>query len=323
MDFRKDKYIKKLWVAIGIVIFANILFYVFFYRAPGAFPIRKVVSVSNGMSLSEIAEKLEAEQVVRSPFWFTNFVLLLRGEKQIVGGDYYFEQSLSVFEVARRITKGIFNIDQIRTTIPEGSNIFEIAKILKGNYPTFDEARFLQLAEEREGYLFPDTYHFGANPDPEKVIEVMVTTFNKKTNDPEIKDAIRASGKNLDEIITMASIVENEARQTRTRRIIAGILWERIRLSMPLQVDVSFKYINGKTTKDITLNDLKIDSPYNSYLYKGLPPTPISNPGLDSIMATVNPIPTDYLFFLSDASGTMHYARTFEEHQYNKARYLE
>jgi len=91
---------------------------------------------------------------------------------------------------------------------------------------------------------------------------------------------------------------------------------------MPLQVDASFKYINGKGTKDLTLADLKIDSPYNSYLYKGLPPTPISNPGLDSIVATLTPIKTDYLYFLTDKEGNMHYAKTFSEHVFNKQKYL-
>ena len=120
----------------------------------------------------------------------------------------------------------------------------------------------------------------------------------------------------------MASIIEKEARTMETRQIIAGILWKRLELGMPLQVDVSFKYINGKTTKNLTLADLKIDSPYNSYLYKGLPPTPISNPGLDAIKAAISPTKTDYLYFLSDRKGLMHYAKTYQQHLQNKELYL-
>jgi len=108
-----------------------------------------------------------------------------------------------------------------------------------------------------------------------------------------------------------------------TRQIVAGILWERIALDMPLQVDVSFKYINGKVTKDLSLEDLKVDSLYNSYLYKGLPPTPISNPSLDSILATVTPIETDYLFFLTGRDGIMHYASTYATHLINKELFLD
>jgi UPF0755 protein len=134
--------------------------------------------------------------------------------------------------------------------------------------------------------------------------------------------AIASSTRPLDEIIKMASIVETEARMEKTRRVVAGILWERIRRGMPLQVDVSFRYINGKTTRNLTVSDLKIDSPYNSYIYKGLPPTPIANPGLEAILASANPIKTDYLYFLTGKDNVMYYARTFEEHVVNTELYL-
>jgi UPF0755 protein len=108
-----------------------------------------------------------------------------------------------------------------------------------------------------------------------------------------------------------------------SRQIVAGILWKRLSLEMPLQVDASFKYINGKNTSNLTLEDLKIDSAYNSYLYKGLPPTPICNPGLSSITATLTPIKTNYLYFLTDRRGEMHYAKTYSEHLQNKELYLK
>ena len=107
-----------------------------------------------------------------------------------------------------------------------------------------------------------------------------------------------------------------------SRQIVSGILWKRLSLGMALQVDASFKYINGKGTKDLSLADLKIDSPYNSYLYKGLPPTPICNPGLGSIQAALTPTQTAYLFFLTDKTGNMHYAKTYAEHLLNKQKYL-
>jgi UPF0755 protein len=139
-----------------------------------------------------------------------------------------------------------------------------------------------------------------------------------KTLDTEISNF----DKPLPDIIKMASIVEEEARTFESKQIIAGILWKRLSIGMPLQVDASFKYINGKGTKDLTLTDLKIDSPYNTYVYKGLPPTPIANPGLVSIKATVTPIKTDYLYFLTDRKGVMHYAKTYSEHLANKKKYL-
>jgi len=120
----------------------------------------------------------------------------------------------------------------------------------------------------------------------------------------------------------MASILEGEALTTSDRKLVAGVLWRRLEIGMPLQVDATFSYVNGKTTFELTLDDLKIDSPYNTYKYKGLPPTPINNPGLNSINAALYPTKTKYLYFLSGNDGKMHYARTFEEHKRNRQLYL-
>ena len=138
-----------------------------------------------------------------------------------------------------------------------------------------------------------------------------------------LEEDIKKFGKSESDVIKMASILENEARLYESRQIVAGILWKRISLKIALQVDAAFKYINGKTTEDLTLDDLKINSPYNTYNRLGLPPTPISNPGLLAIKAAVNPIKTQYLYFLSDKSGNMHYAITLEEHAENKWKYLK
>ncbi len=247
----------------------------------------------------------------------------LRYEHKVVGGQYYFDHPLTVFQVARRVTNGEYNMDQLKTTIPEGSSVADIAAIIKKNYPQFEDARFIELAKEREGYLFPDTYVFGANVKPEKIVSVMTSTFDQKIQQQEIAEAIEQFGRPLKEVITMASILEGEARQTRTRQIVSGILWERLRMGMLLQVDATFKYINGKTTQDLTTSDLKIDSPYNTYIYKGLPPTPISNPGLDALLSAVSPISTKYIYFLTGKDGNMYYAQTLEDHERNKKRYLD
>jgi UPF0755 protein len=137
-----------------------------------------------------------------------------------------------------------------------------------------------------------------------------------------LDDKIKYFNKPLADIIKMAGILEEEARTMETRRVVAGILWKRLSMGMPLQVDSSFKYINGKISKTLTLDDLQIDSPYNSYTHKGLLPTPISNPGLGAIEAAITPIKTSYLYFLTDDAGNMHYGKTFEEHVANKEKYL-
>jgi UPF0755 protein len=317
-----SKLVKSITFALCIGFLLVLYFYVTQFRAPRAFPASAVISVGNGKGLAEIANELEEKQIIQSTFWFNNFVIFLKQEKQIVGGDYYFDRPINVYQVAKRLASGAFNIEQIKTTIPEGSSVFDISDIMLKNYPEFDASGFILSAKAKEGYLFPDTYKFGSDVRPAKVIQVMNETFEKKIKNQDLQEAITDFGKPLDDVITMASILEGEARQLRTRQIVAGILWERIRLGMPLQVDASFRYVNGKTSENLTLDDLKIDSPYNTYVYKGLPPTPISNPGLESIMAAVTPIDTDYLYFLTDAEGKMHYAETFEQHQENVQRYL-
>ncbi|MCC2630509.1 MAG: aminodeoxychorismate lyase, protein [Candidatus Paceibacter sp.] len=317
-----SKLFKSLTFAVCVGIGFVAYFYFFQFRAPKDFPQSTVVAIGNGKSLSEIGYELEKQRIIRSEFWFVNFVILLKHEKQIVGGEYYFERPMNVFEIAKQVTAGNFGVEQLKTTIPEGSTVFDISDIVHKNYPNFDTSKFILQALPQEGYLFPDTYKFGTHVTPEIVISTMNSTFNKKIADPDLKIAIERSGRKLRDILIMASILEGEARQMRTRQIIAGILWERLRLGMPLQVDAAFRYVNGKTTEELTLDDLKIDSPYNTYLYKGLPPGPISNPGMDSILATVTPIETEYLFFLTDDNGTMHYAETFEEHSENVEKYL-
>ncbi len=148
----------------------------------------------------------------------------------------------------------------------------------------------------------------------------MHQTFKKRI--ATLTSEVEKFGKPVSEIVILASLLEEEASTSEDRRIVSGILWKRLSMGMLLQVDATFQYINGKGSLELTLDDLKIDSPYNTYKYKGLPPTPISNPGLDSIRAAVIPTKTNYLYYLSERDGTMHYATTFAEHLRNKARYL-
>ena len=310
-------------VLVGLVIIGTGYFYFFEYRAPTNFPPTAMISVTQGKGLNAIARELQDKHVVHSQFWLVNFVIFLKHERQIVSGDYYFNRPMNVYQVAKRLTSGDFQVEQIKTTIPEGVTVFDISDIMLKNYPNFDSSKFILLAKNKEGYLFPDTYKFGSNVQPEKVLQVMTDNFNKKIASSTVQHAITSFGKPLNEVLTMASILEGEARLTRTRQIVAGILWNRIKLGIPLQVDAAFRYVNGKTTTVLTKDDLRIDSPYNTYIHTGLTPTPISNPGLDSIMTAVTPIQTDYIYFLTDKDGNMHYAKTLDEHAINVNKYLK
>jgi len=189
--------------------------------------------------------------------------------------------------------------------------------------PSFSSEAFLsEVANNNyEGSLFPDTYFFMPNTKASDVILTMRENFARQIK-PFEEDIVK-SEKDVDEIIIMASIIEGEAnQQIEAKRIIGGILWKRIRLEMPLQVDAPFKYYNGKHSYTLTTEDLQEDHEYNTYVNKGLPPSAIGNPGLDSIRAAIAPTNSDYLYFMSDKNGNMYYARDFEGHQANRERYL-
>ena len=309
-------------IILGVLLLCVLwLFYYLFIRPADNFPSGRVVTIEKGQGLSQVASMLENAGVVNSKFWFDNLLILQGGEKAIVAGDYYFDKPLSLFDISRRLTHGRFGIAPVKVTIPEGFSVFDIAKLFSSKFSKFDETQFLALARDKEGYLFPDTYLFMPTVKADEAFALLTNTFKDKI--APLRPEITESGKSENDIITMASILEEEARTTESRKIVSGILWKRIRLGMPLQVDSTFQYINGKTSAELTLADLKIKSPYNTYINPGLPPTPISNPGLDSIQAALEPTVTKYLYFLTDKDGNMHYASTLDEHNKNKAKYLK
>ena len=289
-------------------------------RAPGDFPKNKILTVRENAPIGEIADYLRDQHAISSPFLFNVFVYLLNPSNGVLSGAYYFDKPSNLITVAYRITKGKYELTPLALTIPEGSTVLQIADILAQKFPGFDTQTFIKLAEKDEGYLFPDTYRFLPNVAPKEILETIKDNFESKII--SVEDDIRAFGRPLGDVIKMASYLEEEARLMLTRRMIAGILWKRIDEGMPLQIDASFQYVNGKNTYELSLDDLKIDSPYNTYKYKGLTPTPISSPGLEAITAAVTPIESRYYYFLSDKEGVMHYAVTHDEHVANKGRYL-
>jgi len=179
----------------------------------------------------------------------------------------------------------------------------------------------MAVAEGQEGYLFPDTYFFPPDITPEGVVKIMKENFETKVR-PELRDEILRQGKDFDEVIIMASLIEKEAADIEDAKIISDILWRRLEIGMGLQVDATLTYITGKPSHLLTEEDLAIDSPYNTYKYRGLPLAPIANPGLDAIKAAIFPEESPYLFYLHDKKSEPHYARTFEEHILNKQKYL-
>jgi UPF0755 protein len=316
--FEKNKEILIKILLAFVFVFA--IFYLIFWIAPKEFPSNSIISIEEGLSLDQITEHLKKENVIKSSFWFKTFVYLSANQKDIDSGKYFFNRKENIFTILFRTIRGKYGIDSTAVTLPEGTTVTEMARILEDKFGDFEGETFINLAKRKEGFLFPDTYEFLPDVGPREVIGAMEDNFQVKIK--ELENEIQESGKSIEDIIIMASLLEEEARTQETRETISGILWKRIELGIPLQVDAVFIYINGKNTYQLSLEDLKIDSPYNTYLYKGLPIGPISNPGLSSIKAALNPKDSPYLFYLSDRDGNMHYAEDFEGHKKNKELYL-
>ncbi len=330
MNFKrfKDSYyysrsrIKDRRRAVFAITTAGILLlcYGFFLSPPAEFPASQVIRIKKGTPLSEITQQLREKDVVRSPSIFYFVVRFCCGDTGVMAGTYYLERKISLLPLISRLVQGKYDVAPYKVTIPEGANNLEIAKILKKEIPNFNDQKFLQAAAKLEGRLFPDTYFLVHGVSEEDVIEKMVSNFDDKVHD--LQTAIADSGRKLDEVIVMASLIEEEARKEDDQRMISGILWKRIEQGMPLQVDAVFAYIIGKSTYELTKQDLKTDSPYNTYKYKGLPPGAITNPGLRAIRAAVYPKDNPFLYYLSDRQGKMHYALSYKDHLQNAKLHL-
>lgn len=288
---------------------------------PDAFPVDELIEVPEGMLLQELSNSLEDAKVVRSSFALRILITALGQSTSVRAGDYLFKEPKNLFGVARAITTGAYGLEPIRIRIHEGATTSEMGRIFEKNLKRINAERFAEMARPYEGYLFPDTYYFLPNATEDTIIRAMRQNFDEKI--ATAMGEIVSFGKPLSEVVTMASLLEREAHIYKDRRMIAGVLWRRIDKDMLLQVDASFLYSIGRTTFDLTKKDLAAkEDPYNTYVHKGLPPTPIGSPSLASIRAAVTPIDQGYLFYLADNGGTTHYSKTYEEHLRKKNLYL-
>ncbi len=295
--------------------------YGFFLSPPANFPSGIIVSIRKGSTVDNISLLLAEKSIIRSRNTFRLAVWIFSGGRDtVIEGDYLFKDTYTVLGIARRLTTGRFDLDQMKVTITEGMSNREIATLLNQRLPNFKTDLFLTEAGKVEGMLFPETYFFRRTVTADEVVDEMTAMFDQKIK--PLRFTIVSSGHTLNEILTMASIIESEARTTESRRLIAGILWKRIEQKMKLQVDAVFPYILNKYSLQLTKSDLASDSPYNTYKYVGLPPGPIVNPGLDAIKAALEPQSSNYLYYLSDRNGIIHYAVTYQEHLANKNKYL-
>ncbi len=257
-----------------------------------------VFTIEKGMNANQIATKLEENSLIRDTNMFKLALRVVGGHNSIYPGEYSFKKSHTVFGVAWRVTRGEYRYEQRRATIPEGSTNQQVAEIIKTSYPNFDSDLFLNKTINDQGYLFPDTYFFSTTSTDE-VVSLMKNNFEVKTK--LLQEEALSKGLKWNEIIIMASILEEEADTIQDFSIVSGVLWKRLEIGMALQVDVA----------PIT------------YEERGFPNNPLSNPGLASINAALNPETSEYLFYITGKDGLMYYAKDFDAHRANIEAHLK
>lgn len=289
-------------------------------RPPTDFPAGEIITIERDLPLEDIAVALEKERVVRSAPALEIIVRAMGGGRSVHAGDYLFRTPRNSWRIARALVAGDYGIEPVRIHIPAGATVEDMATIFEKRMLRFDRNAFTVRALPYEGYLYPDTYFFLPTAREDVLVDTLRETFTAKT--AAIMPDIEHFGKPLDEVVVMASLLEREASNYEDKRKIAGVLWRRMDIGMPLQVDATFVYIIGKGSNQLTLEDLQYDSPYNTYKNKGLPPGPIASPSIDSIRAAIDPAKHTYLFYLADKSGITHFSATYEEHLRKKRHYL-
>lgn len=269
--------------------------------------------VESGQGVRTIAENLQQAGLIRCQRIFLWEVVLSGRRKTLQAGTYLLSPHLSTAEVIKILSVGEIAVNRI--TIIEGWRISQIAEYLEEEGICSAE-EFQQLAKDKEGYLFPDTYYLPLDASVEDIISLMEKNFHSKVESLDIPE------EQLSDIVIMASLIEKEVRTLEDKKIVSGIFWKRIENNMPLQSCATIAYITGKNTTRISVAETKISSPYNTYLNRGLPPAPISNPGLESIQASYQPTETEYWFYLSKPDGETVWSRNLEEHNKAKDMYL-
>jgi UPF0755 protein len=290
--------------------------------------------IPKGSAASVIGMQLFDQHLIKNALAFKIYVQVTGKSGQIKPGEYQLSANLSLPGIVAKLIKGP---SELWVTVPEGLRREEIPGRFVESLGIKDSAgftdQFLSLTEGKEGYLFPDTYLFPRDVTAQVAVNKMLTTFDKKV-DAKMQADAAASGRILDEVITLASLVERETKTDAERPVVAGILLKRLEIGMPLQVDATIQYVLSSAQclvpsaskcnwwPEVLLDDRKIKSPFNTYLNAGLPPSPIANPGLSSIKAAIYPADTSYLYYLHDKDGLIHYASSLEEHNRNIQKYI-
>jgi len=295
--------------------------------------LTKIIYIKKGMPLKKISAMLEQEGIIRNRHFFVGIVTILGKKAGIKAGEYEFHTRMLPLEVLDALVKGQVRLHLV--TIAEGFTLYQIAQLLeelnivgkevflqKASSPAFISSLGLpaEVGSTLEGYLFPDTYHLFREMDPEEVIQIMVRQFKKVFN-PDLASRASQLGISQREAVILASIIEKETPLSEEKPLISAVFHNRLKKKMPLQSDPTVIYGIKNFDGNLTKEDLLRPTPYNTYLVNGLPPTPICNPGKDSIHAALYPASVPYLYFVSKNDGSHYFSSGIEEHNQAVRKY--
>ncbi|MFA5832219.1 MAG: endolytic transglycosylase MltG [Bacteroidota bacterium] len=316
---------------IGVVIVCLIIGGILFYLPNSFDQSPKFITVSKGQSFSSLADSLADKGIILSSFTFKLAGKIMGITHKMRVGKYSFVSGISNKNILDDIEGGLSTVNS-NVALREGVRARIFARILK-RHIGIDSSRFMQYyrdtsligiyphnAQSIEGYLMPDTYSFFWQDDELGIVQRMITEFREFFVD-SLQQRMRSLGYDLNDVMTMASIVEGEAVYDDERPIIAGVYYNRLKKRMRLQADPTVWFVVSDSSKRLTRNSLKVDSRYNTYLYYGLPPGPISNPGRQSIIAALYPMKHNFIYFVADNNGRHRFAKNYEEHQRNVRLY--
>lgn len=316
-------------VLFGLVALMSVLIIVlggyFYLDSPPKHPLNKgkvKFIVNKGDSLKIVARKLKNQNLIKSYKFFVFIAKISRVSTGIKSGEYLIREGLKASEILKMLSEG--EVVTVRITIPEGFTVMQIANMLesKGIVNKIDFINATKNEEilkkygipfsSAEGFLFPDTYIISKDLNANQIVEIMIKRFfeelNKLTNNkPLNRDELK-------KVIIIASLVEKEAKKDDERSIIAAVFYNRLKMGKRLQSCATVQYVLGKAKERLLYRDLKVKSPYNTYLHKGLPPGPISNPGSKSLWAAIHPANVGYLYFVSKHDGSHYFSKTYSEH---------
>lgn len=289
------------------------------------------IVIPQGSSVTAIATQLIESHLVVHPTFFKWFVWFAHADNKLQAGTFSFVPNTSIASIVLTLINSSLN--EIQVTIPEGFTNNQIKLKFIEVFPKFDQSDWDIQTKNLEGYLFPDTYRFAKDETVKNIVGKMQLTLERRLIENQINfndcpkydssmgyvSPFRCSMKDT---IILASIIEKEVKSPEDMKRVVGVLLNRLSIGMALQVDSTLTYVTQKTSAQLTANDLKNTSPYNTYAHKGLPPTPISNPGMNAILAVFHPTKSNDLYFLTKPDGTAVFARTHDEHVRNKEKYL-